>query len=392
MHKPIPRYRSSIDLHTLLSALQTPPIQTTSPFTESGFSTSLYRSAADALYAWFNKYEIRGKVIVPAYTCDRVISALINAHTLTPVFIDIDTRTGTIPPTALIDACRQVKPVAIIATHIFGYSPQLASLMPYCRAEGIHVIEGAALSVPAVYGTQSQFTANHPDATILSFGKGKLFSLGIGGLLIDYPAAGKHGCKTLKVSSRPWQGLTELLSLAAYASPLWLYQVWAISHLKRFLPHKHPKSLFRPDPIFGNRLSPFTARIISTLVTAEAVDRDLQHRHRINKIYLENLKPHPLLRTPVITETEAFITPHYPIFTPQKMALHHYLVQRGFDTATYFNYCIGQLFTQDSFPNAERFAREILLLPNHIGITTAEAHTLAQAINHWIPATDHDQL
>ena len=381
MPKLIARYRSSINLRTLLVALKTQSIQTTPLFTESGFNTSLYRSAADALHAYLNKYSIRGKIIVPAYTCERVVSALISAGS-TPYFIDVDLHTGVASPMAIVDACRQHKPAAIIATHIFGHSPQFAQLMSYCRTEGIRVIEDAALSVPTVFDNiQSQSTTNHPDATILSFGKGKLFSLGLGGLLIDYlgPVDMAIGQRKL----RGFAGFNELLALAIYASPLWRYQVWITSHLKSFLRYKNAKSSFQPKPIYGNRLSPLAARLVNTLVTKQAWDHNLQHRHHINQVYLDNISPCSLLRTPVITEIDTFITPHYPIFTPQKMALHHYLAQRGFDTAIYFDYCIGRLATHSNFPNAERFAREVLLLPNHIGITTVEARELAQTINQW---------
>ncbi len=103
------------------------------------------------------------------------------------------------------------------------------------------------------------------------------------------------------------------------------------------------------------------------------------------KFYLDNINSCSLLSTPAITEIDSFITPHYPVFTPRKGAgaLHHYLAQQGFDTATYFDYCIGRLTTHSSFPNAERFAQEILLLPNHTGITTVEALDLSQTINRW---------
>ncbi len=285
MPKLIPRYRSSVDLRTLLTVLRTSGLHETTPlFAESGFNTSLYRSAADALQAYLNKYGIRGKIIVPAYTCDRVISAVISACS-TPLFIDVDQHTGVAPPMAIMDACRQYKPVAVIATHIFGHSSQPVQLMPYCRTEGIHVIEDAALSAPAVTNNdQSQSIADHPNATILSFGKGKPFSLGLGGLLIDYLEPVNITARQHKPTAGWLAGFTELLSLAVYASPLWLYQVWIISHLKRFLRYRHTKSSFQPRPIFGSGLSPFAARLINALATTEAWNRDMEHRRCINKV------------------------------------------------------------------------------------------------------------
>ena len=320
--------------------------------------------------------------MVPAYTCERVVSALISAGS-TPCFIDVDLHTGVVPPMVIMEACRQYKPAAVIATHMFGSPPRLDQLIPYCRTEGIRVIEDAALSAPAVFNnTQSRPITSHPDATILSLGKGKLFSLGLGGLLIDYLEP--TGTTTGQHESGILQKITELLILSTYASPLWLYQVWITSHLKSFLRYKQAKSSFQPELIYGNRLSSLTARLINTLVTREAWEHNLQHRRHINKVYLDNIRPCSLLRTPAITGTDTFISPCYPIFTPQKMALHRYLTRHGFDTGTYFNYCIGKLTAYSDFPNAEHFAREVLLLPNHIGITTMGAHKLALAINRWI--------
>lgn len=387
----IPRYQSSVSIHDLLSVWKNQSNPPKTAFSKFGFNTTFYRSAADALYAYLESNELKGNIIIPAYTCDRVVSAIISAKA-TPLFIDVDDQTGTPPEKTFIEACERYQAVAIIATHMFGNPPQVENLIPFCRTKGIHVIEDAALSTPAFITDMS--SSNYPDATIVSFGKGKLFSLGIGGLLMEHlKAESTESCIPYinqKPNSDNETDLKGLLSMYTYISPFWIFQVHIISWLKRLTNRKRKTKPFYPETILGNKLSPLAERIIKCLITPEAYLKNLSHSQFINHIYSRKLKPTKLIHIPSITQPDNFIAPHYPISTPKKQELHRHLAQQGFDTGTYFNYCIGQLVTQNPFPNSECFAQQALLLPNHKGMTESKANELAQIINRW--ADGHTQL
>ena len=100
----------------------------------------------------------------------------------TPVFVDIDPGTYTMDPGCLEKALtRRTK--AIIPVHLFGQSADMAPILKFAKAHGLHVIEDAAQSHGAEYAGRK--TGSLGDAGCFSFYPGKnLGAMGEGGAVV----------------------------------------------------------------------------------------------------------------------------------------------------------------------------------------------------------------
>jgi dTDP-4-amino-4,6-dideoxygalactose transaminase len=389
----LPRYTSSFSVCEVLAACWQLRLHAQPALTLFGTRITLYRSASDALYAYLRKHCIQGTILVPAYTCERVVSALVSAG-CSPVFVDVDRATG-VMTSAGVEAFRGETLAAVLVTHLFGYRAQLERIVHHCRTHNIKVIEDAALAPPAVVHAASQVW---PQASLVSFGKGKLFSLGYGGMLIEYPSKDTESETPLpqhvpNQDSSWFTTLTYIARLVGYASPLWTWRLWLVCRVQQLLGYHRRKERFQPERVHGESLPNTITRLVAHLLTPEHITRELTHRNRIGRVYHEQIHTNDVVRKLPIGDFDKFITPSYPLFCQHKHELHTYLARRGFDTGLYFNYCIGQLLTQDRFPNGEHIAEQIVLLPTHMHVTEKKAIQLANWINKWASTLEsHDVL
>jgi dTDP-4-amino-4,6-dideoxygalactose transaminase len=379
----LPRYTSSFSVREVLAACWQLRLRAQPALTLFGTRITLYRSASDALYAYLRKHRIQGTILVPAYTCERVVSALVSAG-CSPAFVDVDRATG-VMTSASVEAFRGKILAAVIVTHLFGYRAPLEHIIHYCRTHNIKVIEDAALALPAVVHAASQVW---PQASLVSLGKGKLFSLGYGGMLIEYPSKDTELETPLPQHIPNWDSrwfttLTYIARLVGYASPLWTWRLWLVSCVQQLLGDHRRKERFQPERVNGKSLPDTIIRLVAHLLTTEHITRELTHRNRISRVYHEQIHTNDVIRKLPIGDFDNFITPSYPMFCQHKHELHIYLAHKGFDTGTYFDYCIGQLLTQDRFPNGEHIAEQIVLLPTHMQVTEKKAIQLANLINQW---------
>lgn len=133
-----------------------------------------------ALYAVLEAMGIgrSDEVIVPAFTCEVVIHALLYRG-CRPVYADIDPVTFNLSVPAL---ARRITPAtkAIIAQHTFGVPCDLDGIRAVVGARGIKVIEDCALAMGSCYrGTP---VGGHGDAAIFSTDRTKMVSTVSGGI------------------------------------------------------------------------------------------------------------------------------------------------------------------------------------------------------------------
>lgn len=140
----IPRYEATYSLKDIVSALRDADLSLESVSRRFGGVASLHASASNALLAALRMMSQRGTVLVPAYTCDRVVRA-VRGSGCTPIFADVAESSGTIDASALI-AFRPGELTAVIATHMFGAACDLAPLRLECDRIGALLFEDCALS------------------------------------------------------------------------------------------------------------------------------------------------------------------------------------------------------------------------------------------------------
>ncbi len=106
-------------------------------------------SATSALFIVLKALDITGEVIIPSFTFSATANAIVTAGA-TPVFVDIDFKTGNID-VAKIKAAVTEKTQAIMPVHLAGQSCNMDALMRICREDNLHLIEDSAEAIGAHY-------------------------------------------------------------------------------------------------------------------------------------------------------------------------------------------------------------------------------------------------
>lgn len=118
-----------------------------------------------------------------------------------PVFIDSD-ESWNMSPTLLKKAIKEldVKPKALILTHLYGQLSKLDEIVAICKEEGIYLIEDAAESLGASYrGKQS---GTFGDMGVYSFNGNKILTTSGGGVLVSEHEAWIEKAKFLSTQAK----------------------------------------------------------------------------------------------------------------------------------------------------------------------------------------------
>ena len=102
----------------------------------------------------------------------------------TPVFIDSD-ESWNLSPELLKKAIKEleVKPKALILTHLYGQLSKMDEIVAICKKEGIYLIEDAAESLGASYKDKQSGTFG--DFGVYSFNGNKILTTSGGGMLVS---------------------------------------------------------------------------------------------------------------------------------------------------------------------------------------------------------------
>lgn len=149
----------------------------------------------------------RSKVIIPAYTCFSVPSAVYKAGLrIVPCDSDPDTLDFDFGQLAgLVDK----QTLCVIPNHLFGSPSDMDSVQKTCKGKGAFILEDAAQAMGSTY--KGRLAGTMGDAGFFSFGRGKNISCGGGGAIItDSDEIAKAVTQELAGAQRP--GLAESAS------------------------------------------------------------------------------------------------------------------------------------------------------------------------------------
>lgn len=127
----------------------------------------------------------RRKVVLPAYTCYSVPSAIVQAG-LDPVPCDIAADSFDYD-TGRLDALLQPDVLCVLSVHLFGIPSDTRGLLDRCRPAGITVVEDAAQALGGEACGVPLGTAG--EVGFYSLGRGKNVTAGGGGLIVTQSAA-----------------------------------------------------------------------------------------------------------------------------------------------------------------------------------------------------------
>lgn len=139
----------------------------------------------------------RDEVIVPAYTCYSVPSAVVRAGLRVRV-CDVNPRTLSMDTSAL-EKCDFRRVLAVVSSNLYGIPNDLARMESICRRRGTYFLDDAAQALGATLGGRP--VGGFGDAGLYSFDRGKIISTIQGGAVL---------CSDDRLSSRIHEGVRGL--------------------------------------------------------------------------------------------------------------------------------------------------------------------------------------
>ncbi|HNT42942.1 MAG TPA: DegT/DnrJ/EryC1/StrS family aminotransferase [Syntrophorhabdaceae bacterium] len=122
----------------------------------------------------------RTEVLIPAYTCFSVPSAIVRAG-LEVALCDIDASSLDLNGTLLGKSVNE-KTLCVVPDHLFGIPSAMGSIVDLCRDRGVFVLEDAAQAMGG--RCDGRFLGTIGDVGLFSLGRGKPVACGSGGIII----------------------------------------------------------------------------------------------------------------------------------------------------------------------------------------------------------------
>jgi perosamine synthetase len=125
-------------------------------------------------------YPDRNQVLIPAYTCFSVPSAIVKAGLeVAPCDIDPSTLDYNYD---LLERSLNDRTLCVVATHLFGMPSDMDKMQKICKDRDIPLVEDAAQAMGGKYG--DSFLGTLGDVGFFSLGRGKNITCGSGGIIV----------------------------------------------------------------------------------------------------------------------------------------------------------------------------------------------------------------
>lgn len=197
----------------------------------------------------------RDEVLIPAYTCYSVPSAIVRAG-LRVRSCDVSKATLDFDYERLAEELDNPRLLAVVPTHLFGLPANVERIKDMVRGRGIFVVEDAAQAMGAEWNGRR--LGAQGDVGLFSMGRGKAFSTVEGGVILtDDDKIGRAIGKRLETVDS--YGMLDSLKLFLYALALTILIHPLLYWLPKSLPFlKLGETCFDPDfPV--RKLSAFQA-------------------------------------------------------------------------------------------------------------------------------------
>ena len=317
----------------------------------------------------------RRKVILPAYTCYSVPSAIVKAG-LDPVPCDL-------APGSFDYDYRQLQGLldgdvlCVLSVHLFGIRADTSRVAALCRPMDIFVVEDAAQAFGASSGGRPLGTTG--DAAIFSLGRGKTVTTGSGGLIVSDSRVVADGIREI-VKDLPRRDLGDGLSafvglalLSVFIAPQFFWFPSGLPFLKL------GETIFHEDFAI-RRLSSYQARLLRRWEAR--VERLSEARRLAADYYLDHLpgarnycEGVGYLRFPLMLECGA-----------RRRILEDPSARR-LGISRMYPATVGRIpqlqtkLRQKEFPQAEKVAAGLITLPTHPLLTRTDLRRICELVN-----------
>jgi dTDP-4-amino-4,6-dideoxygalactose transaminase len=348
------------------------------------FFVSSGRTALAVLLEAMKRRSARREVVIPAYTCFSVASAVVRAG-LTIRLCDVDPETLDLDLAAL-GRLDLRDALCIVPSGLYGLPGELGALEAMARDARIFLVDDAAQCLGATKDARSCGTFG--DAGFYSLGRGKNVTTMNGGILVthreDLARDIESVVRRLPAATARDTAMAIVSSLL-YAGLLRPSRYWLVDHIP-FL--ELGGSHFAPD-FTMTRLSAYQSRlaeqVLSLVDSYNKIRRDHADHLRTGLDGVEGISmPRPVsgaspvyLRFPILTRDEA-----------HRASLLRALRRAGISASTSYPTAIGDIpgiarhlaHDQGPSPSARSIASRILTLPTHPWVTARDVERMVTVI------------
>jgi dTDP-4-amino-4,6-dideoxygalactose transaminase len=318
----------------------------------------------------------RKKVIIPAYTCYSVPSAVAMTG-LDIVLCDL------MPETLDYDFVELEKladddTLCIVSTHLFGIPSDVCRARDIARRRGIYIIEDAAQAMGAVKGGKKLGTLG--DAAFFSLGRGKNITCGSGGIIVTSSDEISRSIKEhyLKLKDEPLgeyvKNIIEMFFMKIFMNP---YFFW----FPKGLPFLHigETTYYKTFPL--HRLNGFKAGLLQRW--RAKLEGNNNFRSKLGQYYINQLD----LKKRISIYCDDYSYLRFPFYT------HHGCLK---DNMCNRYKCLGvspmypdsinnileirEKFANKRYKNAETIAKTLITLPTHIFIEVHDKVRICEAV------------
>jgi len=348
------------------------------------FSVSSGRAALTILLRVLQQISRKREVVIPAYTCFSVPSAIVRAG-LSIRLCDIDPKTLDLDQNALLRLDLE-KTLCIVPSGLYGMPSDLIALEEIARASGSFLIDDAAQCLGATLDGRPCGTLG--DAGFFSLGRGKNITTMGGGILItqreDLAQLIEQQVSELRPPSRLRIFSITLHSLL-YAIMLVPSRYWVVNRLP-FL----DLGVSRFDPDFAmTKLSPFQTTLATQLLpfvdSYNRIRRENADRLHAGIKGVEGIE----VPQPIIGARPVYL--RFPILArnaSHRARLIEGLGAAGIGASSSYPSAVSDIpgirqylaHDQQSCPQAASIATRIITLPTHPYVTTRDIEKMVEIV------------
>jgi dTDP-4-amino-4,6-dideoxygalactose transaminase len=323
------------------------------------------------------------QVLIPAYTCFSVPSAIVKAG-LEVSLCDINDETLDFDYELLEEAVNE-NTLCVVPNHLFGIPSDVNRIKSICERRGVYVVEDAAQAMGGKYKEKSLGTIG--DVGFFSLGRGKNVTCGSGGIILtNSNTIAQEIEKTYILLDKPQlrETLVEFLNVTALAIFIRPFLYWFPSGLP-FL--KLGETLFYKNfPI--KRLSGMKAGILHKWKKRLEESNDIRKKNAeyFRKLLCLNIHADlsiSFLRLPLIVDNRKMRDNIYSLAQKKGLGIS-FMYPTSIDNIEE----IHALFEGKAFPHARDIANRILTLPTHQLLSERDKRDISEFLRGFIPATN----